>query len=128
MQRTLLSLTGLMLIIMAQGCDPHARTKTYIVEPPQHTYQKEVIVEEVTVVETYTESYCSPVLEQYYSPYYHIPEGCTDYGHGTGYCCTWHYVEGHANCADEWCFWEDTCTWEPVVEECVYEYYEYEYY
>ena len=108
------------------GCEPHGRT--YIVEPPPHTHQNEVVVEEVTVIETYTQSACSPVLEQHYAPYYHVPEWCTDWGPDVGYCCTWRYIHQGAECADEWCYWEDTCNWEPVAEECVYEYYEYEYF
>ena len=114
------------------GCEPHGRT--YIVEYQDHSppaHQNARVVEEITVVETYetnSPSACSPVLEQHYAPYYHTPDWCTDWGPDIGYCCTWHYIHQGGDCADEWCYWEDTCNWEPVVEECVYERYEYEYY
>ena len=114
------------------GCEPHGRT--YIVEYQDHSppaHQNARVVEEITVVETYetnSPSTCSPVLEQHYAPYYHTPDWCTDWGPDVGYCCTWHYIHQGGDCADEWCYWEDTCNWEPVAEECVYERYEYEYY
>ena len=127
MYRNTLSITGLILSLNLMGCDIHGTHRTYVVKPPKSTYQSEVVVEEVTLIETYTESYCSPTLEQYYAPYHHVPEWCTDYGYGLGYCCVWSFHKGHANCTDEWCYWEDTCEWEPVEEECVYEYYEYYY-
>lgn len=96
---------------------------TVIVDEPQYSY--------VYVEETYTShptQLCDPILESYYSPYLHAPDFCTDYGIGTGYCCTWTYVDYDANCSSEWCFWEDICRWEPVIDECYYDDFGYDYY
>lgn len=99
-----------------------SKTTTVSIEEPYHT-EPEV----VTVVETVTYTSCDPFFEEYESPYYHEPDFCTDYGAGVGYCCMWLYVDGYADCSSEWCFWEDTCSWDHVIDECAYDpdYYDY---
>ena len=100
-------------------------TTTVVIEEP-HTHD-DVPHSHTTadIVVTETQYTCSPVLEDYYAPFYHTPEFCTDYGAGVGYCCTWQYVDGYSDCSSEWCFWEDMCQWEPVVDECIFEHYDY---
>ena len=87
------------------------------------TYVQEEPVVEETVEIIITEYDCSPVLEDYYAPYYHTPDTCTDYGVGIGYCCSWLYIDGYADCSSEWCYWEDVCQWEPVIDTCSRDYY-----
>jgi len=121
MSQKVVSLIALMML--TAGCDLHSHPEPYVIETTTSQNQP-VVVEEVTVTETYTESYCSPVLEEYYAPYYHIPDVCVDYGQGVGYCCIWMYVDGETECSSEWCYWEDKCEWDFIIEECTYEYYE----
>ena len=104
------------------GCDHNGATvyRAYVIEDPQYTQSSS------TVVVPVTPTTCPSYLETHYTPYYHTPTWCTDYG-VAGRCCTWTYFDGYGDCSDEWCFWEDTCNWEPIVEECVYEAYEYYY-
>ena len=97
---------------------PAAEKTTVLVEEATHSHYSTT---EVVVVET--QYVCDPVLEDYYTPYYHTPEHCTDYGIGVGYCCTWAF--GHGECMSEWCFWEDTCEWEHTWDECYYDEYYY---
>jgi hypothetical protein len=85
-----------------------------------------VIEEQVVEVETYVYTSCDPYFETLEAPFYHQPVTCTDYGFDVGYCCTWEYLDGYGECAHESCFWEDTCEWELVIDECVYDdYYDY---
>lgn len=96
--------------------------KTVTVVEEEITYVEEP---EVVVIEEYTYPVCDPFYEEYSSPFYHYPEFCTDYGLGVGYCCTWEFSDGIANCSSEHCFWDDSCEWDHMYTECVEEYYEY---
>jgi len=119
-------------MILLQGCfighpeevvvyypAPAEKTTVVIEEEPHPHYS----TTEVVVVET--QYVCDPVLENYYTPYHHTPEHCTDYGIGVGYCCTWAF--GHGECMSEWCFWEDVCQWENTWDECYHDDYYYYY-
>ena len=102
---------------------PASTEKTTVIieeEPPSPPHHSHYTATEVVVVEEYV---CDPFLEDYYTPYYHTPEYCTDYGPGVGYCCTWSF--GHGECMSEWCFWEDVCEWEHTWDECYHDEYYY---
>lgn len=119
---TIVTLT-LTLITSLGGCDLQGTTvyRGYVVEPTHYAPSSTSVVIAQPVPVT-----CPAYLEDHYAPYYHAPTWCTDYG-PAGRCCTWTYFDGYGECSDEWCFWEDTCDWEPILEECVYETYEYYY-
>lgn len=113
-------------LMFAMGC--HLGGETTVYYPSAQTKKTTVVQETVVVTETHVYPVCDPYFEEYESPYYHTPEHCTDYGVGVGYCCSWAF--GYGECMSEWCFWEDTCEWEHVWDECYHddsEYY-YEYY
>lgn len=133
MKKRFMSVAALMF---AMGCNLGggttvyypAQTKKTTVIIEEHQHEEPVVIQETSVVtESYAYAVCDPYFELYDAPYYHEPEFCTDYGVGVGYCCTWEYIDNYgALCSSESCFWEDTCQWEHVIDECYYdEYYEY---
>ena len=80
----------------------HYHEKVYV-----ESHQKPVVyVEEVYV--------CEPA----YDPVGVVPTYCTDYGVGVGYCCTYEYGDWDFYCAEEWCWWEDMCYWDPIETVC----------
>lgn len=99
------------------------KTTTVTLEEPTHSVEETLVVTETVAYYS-----CDPYLEVYEAPFYHEPVSCTDYGIGTGYCCTWEYLDGYASCSHESCFWEDTCEWEAIIDECIYDEYYYDYY
>jgi hypothetical protein len=48
------------------------------------------------------------------------PEFCADYiddyGYSSGTCCYWY--SGPAECYEEWCFWDNACSWEYSKVDC----------
>jgi len=95
---------------------PVETTTVVIEEDPHPHYSTEVVIIE-------TQHVCDPALEDYYAPYYHNPDSCTDYGPGVGYCCMWSF--GYGECMSEWCYWEDICAWENTWDECYHDEYYY---
>jgi len=129
-------------LVAAVGCNfgagpsvvyypPPSKTTTVVIEdaPPGNknvslssTDEYVVVEERVIVEEEVVYAACDPYLEVYEAPFYHQPAFCTDYGIGTGYCCTWEYIDDFgALCSHESCFWEDVCEWEPVIDECTFD-------
>ena len=127
-----------LLGFLLTGCDIHThgtayRTKTVYVEPEpvvvvtsttsssssSHSHGHNPSYEEVVIVQEEPLPWCWDDSE-YYAPFYHSADWCTDYGVGVGYCCEWRVDSYYDVCYEEYCWWDDICEWEFQGSECYY--------
>lgn len=101
------------------GCEIHSYPQPAKYKQPQ-TYQhydpEPVVHYEPEPVVYYVEEVY--ICEPPYDPVGIDPAYCTDYGVGTGYCCTYEYGDWDHYCAEEWCWWEDMCYWDQIDTSC----------
>ena len=110
--------------LMMMGCEFHSHSGPVVYKPKQHSHQPTVYVEDPGPTVIYTEPETVVYVEEVYmceppfDPVGIDPSYCTDYGVGTGYCCTYEYGDWDFYCAEEWCWWEDMCYWDHIVTTC----------
>ena len=107
--------------LMMMGCEFHSYPEpvVYKSSPPTTVYVEEtgptVVYSEPETVVYIDEAY---ICEPSFDPVGIDPVYCTDYGIGTGYCCTYEYGDWDYFCAEEWCWWEDMCYWDNIDITC----------
>ena len=106
----------LLMALALTGCELHSYPSTAVVHKKAAHYHEKVYVESHQKPVVYVEEVY--VCEPAYDPVGVVPTYCTDYGVGVGYCCTYEYGDWDFYCAEEWCWWEDMCYWDPIETVC----------
>ena len=106
-----------LLSFFIAGCEFHSYSHTRSAPP-----KKTVVVETVTVVETNPPPTTVIVAHDpcgYDDPMYNWDLEYMYCSWDDGYYCTCEmYYNFETGCEEEWCFWDNTCGWEPEEIWC----------